>query len=142
MIGDFVKGIDKIDLHFVDAKTSVGNLGNQDFSFSGGNAFSAEGQIRVFTEGGNTIVQVNNDGDLLAEGEIQLTGNINLAAVRLHPLIQPAFRFDSPSSTGRVSRPVIFCSETGTRRVAQLKQFSSCAEIIPKYSSAIDWSVI
>jgi hypothetical protein len=34
-----------------------------------------EGQVRVFTEGGNTIVQVNNDGDLLAEGEIQLTGN-------------------------------------------------------------------
>ena len=80
VIGDFQQGIDKIDLHFVDAKTSVGNLGNQDFSFIGGNAFSAEGQVRVFTEGDNTIVQVNNDGDLLAEGEIQLTGNINLAA--------------------------------------------------------------
>jgi serralysin len=78
VIGDFQRGVDKIDLHFVDAKTSVGNLGNQDFSFRGGNAFSAEGQIRVFTEGGNTIVQVNNDGDLFAEGEIQLTGVIDL----------------------------------------------------------------
>jgi serralysin len=80
VIGDFQKGIDKIDLHFVDAKTSVGNTGNQDFSFVGGNAFSAQGQIRVVTEGGNTIVQVNNDADLFAEGEIQLTGNFNLAA--------------------------------------------------------------
>ena len=43
-------------------------------------AQKAEGQIRVFTEGGNTIVQANNDGDLLAEGEIQLTGVFNLAA--------------------------------------------------------------
>jgi hypothetical protein len=34
----------------------------------------------VVTEGGNTIVQVNNDADLSAEGEIQLTGNFNLAA--------------------------------------------------------------
>ena len=80
VIGDFVKDVDKIDLHFADAKTSVGNLGNQDFSFRGGNAFSAEGQIRVFTEGANTIVQVNNGGDLFAEGEIQLTGVFNLAA--------------------------------------------------------------
>ena len=80
VIADFQQGVDKIDLHFVDAKTSVGNLGNQDFSFIGGNAFSAQGQIRVFTENGNTIVQANNDADLFAEGEIQLTGNINLAA--------------------------------------------------------------
>ena len=80
MIADFQKGVDDIDLHFVDAKTSVGNLGNQDFSFVGGNAFSAEGQVRVFTEGANTIVQVSNDGDLLPDFEIQLTGNLSLAA--------------------------------------------------------------
>jgi Ca2+-binding RTX toxin-like protein len=81
VVADFVKGVDKIDLHFVDAKTSVGNLGNQDFSFVGGGAaFSAEGQVRVFTEGGNTIVQASNDGDLLPEAEIQLTGVFNLAA--------------------------------------------------------------
>jgi Ca2+-binding RTX toxin-like protein len=77
---DFVKGVDKIDLHFVDAKTSAGNLGNQAFEFLGGDAFSAEGQVRVFTEGGNTIVQASNDGDLLPEAEIQLTGVFNLAA--------------------------------------------------------------
>ena len=79
LIGDFVKGSDKIDLHFADAKTSVGNLGNQDFSFIGGAAFSAEGQVRVFSEGGNTIVQGSNDGDLLPEFEVQLTGAISLA---------------------------------------------------------------
>ena len=44
------------------------------------NAFTAEGQVRVFAESGNTIVQVNNDADLFAEGEIQLTGVFNLAA--------------------------------------------------------------
>jgi Ca2+-binding RTX toxin-like protein len=81
VVTDFVKGVDKIDLHFVDAQTSVGHLGNQDFSFvAGGNAFTAEGQVRVFAESGNTIVQVNNDADLFAEGEIQLTGVFNLAA--------------------------------------------------------------
>jgi Ca2+-binding RTX toxin-like protein len=81
VVADFVKGVDKIDLHFVDAQTSVGHLGNQDFSFvAGGNAFTAEGQVRVFAESGNTIVQVNNDADLFAEGEIQLTGVFNLAA--------------------------------------------------------------
>jgi Ca2+-binding RTX toxin-like protein len=81
VVADFVKGVDKIDLHFVDAKTSVGNLGNQDFSFvGGGGAFSAEGQVRVFTAGGNTIVQASNDGDLLPEAEIQLAGVFNLAA--------------------------------------------------------------
>jgi serralysin len=80
VVTDFVKGVDKIDLHFVDAQTSVNHLGNQDFSFVGGNAFSAEGQVRVFTEGGNTIVQASNDGDLLPEAEIQLTGVFNLAA--------------------------------------------------------------
>ena len=63
-----------------DAKTSVGNLGNQDFSFIGGNAISAQGQVRVFIEGTNTIVQGSNDGDLLPEFEIQLTGTFDLAA--------------------------------------------------------------
>jgi Ca2+-binding RTX toxin-like protein len=80
VIGDFVKGADKIDLHFADAKTSAGNLGNQDFSFIGGNALSAEGQVRVFTEGSNTIVQGSNDADLLPEFEIQLTGVVKLNA--------------------------------------------------------------
>ena len=41
---------------------------------------SAEGQVRVFTEGANTIVQGSNDGDLLPEFEIQVTGHITLSA--------------------------------------------------------------
>ncbi|MFL5335432.1 MAG: calcium-binding protein, partial [Geminicoccaceae bacterium] len=41
VIADFQHGVDKIDLHFVDAQTSVGHLGNQDFSFIGDNAISA-----------------------------------------------------------------------------------------------------
>ena len=79
VIADFQHGVDKIDLHFADAKTSVGNLGNQDFTFIGGNAISAEGQVRVFTEGANTIVQGSNDGNKLPEFEIQLTGHVTLS---------------------------------------------------------------
>ena len=53
VIGDFQQGTDKIDLHFTDAKTSVGHLGNQDLTCVAGATFSAEGQVRVWGMLGN-----------------------------------------------------------------------------------------
>jgi serralysin len=75
IITDFVHGVDKIDLHLIDAKAGAGD---QAFSFVGSNAFSGEGQVRVFTENGNTFVQASNDADTVAELEIQLNGAIKL----------------------------------------------------------------
>jgi Ca2+-binding RTX toxin-like protein len=78
VIVDFQTGTDKLDLHAIDAKEGAANSGNQDFSFIGGDAFFAAGQVRVVTEGANTVVQLNTDGDLQAESELQLTGHVDV----------------------------------------------------------------
>ena len=77
-ISDFVHNSDKIDVHSIDAK--FGASGNQDFSFIGTQAFSAEGQVRVVTEGDNTLVQINTTGNDGTESEIQLAGHVTLFA--------------------------------------------------------------
>jgi Ca2+-binding RTX toxin-like protein len=78
VIADFQHGVDKIDLHFIDAK--AGSSGNQDFIFKASNDFSADGQVRVITEGDHTLVQLNTIGTGVAEAEIELSGHINLSA--------------------------------------------------------------
>ena len=78
VITDFVHGTDKIDLNAIDAKAGLG--GNQDFSFIGSKGFSAEGQVRVVTEGDHTVVQLNTTGLGGADSEIQLTGHITLSS--------------------------------------------------------------
>jgi Ca2+-binding RTX toxin-like protein len=78
VIADFVHGQDKIDLESVDAR--VGTVGNQTFSFVGSAAFSAEGQVRVVTDGDHMLVQMNTSGTSGADSVIELTGNINVTA--------------------------------------------------------------
>jgi Ca2+-binding RTX toxin-like protein len=78
VITDFVQGVDKLDLHAIDAK--VLTSGNQDFSFIGSAAFTAEGQVRVVVEGDHTLVQMNTSGAGGAESEIQLAGHVALNA--------------------------------------------------------------
>jgi len=78
VIADFVHGQDKIDLAFVDAKAGI--AGNQTFSFIGSDAFSAEGQVRVVTEGDHMLVQMNTIGTSGADSVIELTGNLNATA--------------------------------------------------------------
>jgi serralysin len=73
VITDFTRAQgDKIDLHFIDANTSVG--GNQDFTFVNG-AFTAEGQVRtsfLLSDPAKTIVKLNTDSDPFSEMEIEL----------------------------------------------------------------------
>jgi len=82
VITDFVHGVDKLDLHSIDAKGLAS--GNQDFSFIGSAAFTAEGQVRVVVEGDHTLVQMNTSGASGAESEIQLAGHI---AVNAHDFV-------------------------------------------------------
>lgn len=60
---------DKIDLSAIDARTN--QAGDQAFSFVGGNAFSAAGQVRVVHQGGSEyLVQANVDANLAPDIEI------------------------------------------------------------------------
>ena len=61
---------DRIDLSTIDANVSVS--GNQAFSWIGGAAFTAAGQLRYNTTTG--ILQGSTDGDTAAEFEIELVG--------------------------------------------------------------------
>lgn len=61
---------DGIDLSGIDANELVN--GNQAFTFIGTAAFTGPGQVRVYDDGTHTIVQLNVDGDLQPEGEIQI----------------------------------------------------------------------
>jgi serralysin len=72
VITDFVHGVDKIDLKFVDAAVDVS--GDQAFRFVGGAGFGFEGDLRVAFVGGNTLIQGNTDTDSTPEFEVQLSG--------------------------------------------------------------------
>lgn len=78
VVTDFQHGVDKLDLHSVDAK--AGTSGDQAFTFVGGAGFSAEGQARAFFEGDHTVVQLNTGGANGAESEIQLAGHVTVSA--------------------------------------------------------------
>jgi Ca2+-binding RTX toxin-like protein len=78
VITDFVHGQDKIDLEAIDAKAGI--VDNQNFVFIGSAPFSAEGQVRVVTDGDHMLVQMNTSGTSGAESVIELTGNINVTA--------------------------------------------------------------
>jgi Ca2+-binding RTX toxin-like protein len=76
LVMDFDRGQgDKIDLSTIDANTSLS--GNQAFSFIGEGAFSgAAGQLRAVAGGieGGTLVQVDVNGDGVADMEVGLVG--------------------------------------------------------------------
>ena len=74
IISGFVQGAggDRIDLNTIDAQAGV--VGNQDFTFIGGAAFSAEGQVRFASSGGHTFIEANTTGASGAEMSIDLAG--------------------------------------------------------------------
>jgi Ca2+-binding RTX toxin-like protein len=75
----FVPG-DRVDLSGIDA---VAGGGDNAFAFIGVAAFSAPGQIRVFNQGGDTIIAGNTAGGTAAEFEIAVTdAGINAGAWR------------------------------------------------------------
>ncbi len=79
VINDFVSGQDVIDLHLIDASTT--QAGNQDFSFIGTAAFTAEGQVRALQGVGGVIgVEVNISGTTGADMLILVKGPSSLSA--------------------------------------------------------------
>lgn len=72
VISDFVHGSDKIDLSAIDAKTSV--PGNQAFAFGGHTSAVQANAVTWFESGGNTIVQIDNTGNTVADMQVVLTG--------------------------------------------------------------------
>jgi Ca2+-binding RTX toxin-like protein len=79
VITDFLAGTDQIVLTAIDANGAA--AGNGAFGFRGQQAFNGVGQVRFVNTGGNTIVQLNTDGNFAnAEYEIQLNGTLNLQA--------------------------------------------------------------
>jgi Ca2+-binding RTX toxin-like protein len=80
-IYDFVAGVDDIDVSAIDASTAGG--GNEAFTqFLGSGAFTAEGQVRWYQSGVNTVIEFNTTGASGAEMQIQLQNftAANLAA--------------------------------------------------------------
>ena len=73
----FLAELDSIDLSAIDAISS-GGLPNDDFSFIGTAAFTAEGQIRAFQSGTATLIELNTTGVTGADSVIQLS-NFTLA---------------------------------------------------------------
>lgn len=85
VIGDFQRGVDKIDLKNIDASTDV--AGNNTFTFIGTSQFhNVAGEIRyaVINEANNskdrTIIRGDINGDGKIDFDIQLTGLHNLTA--------------------------------------------------------------
>ncbi len=76
-ITDFDTNGDLIDLSQMDA--IIGG-GRDAFTFIGGAAFTALGQLRVYDNGVNTFIQGNTTGDLAADFQITLKGVIAVDA--------------------------------------------------------------
>lgn len=72
-ICDFVTGEDQIDLSAIDA--DVGTNGDQAFVFIGGGAFTGTaGELRLDTDGFDSWIEGDVDGDSLADFAIMLAG--------------------------------------------------------------------
>jgi microcystin-dependent protein len=68
---DFVAGTDDIDVSAIDAAAATG--ANDAFTqFIGSAAFTAEGQVRWYQSGANTVIEFNTTGVSGAEMQIQL----------------------------------------------------------------------
>jgi len=82
VITDFEWGVDKLDLSEIDANSKTKNVIDQ-FNLTGHNGFNSftgdAGQLRFrYTEGGNTIIYGDVNGDAVADFSIKLLGHILL----------------------------------------------------------------
>jgi hypothetical protein len=84
-IYDFEAGIDDIDVSAIDAMASTG-ADDAFTQFIGAAAFTAEGQIRAYQSGANTIIEFNTTGTTGAEMQIQLQ-NFTAAALTIADFI-------------------------------------------------------
>ncbi len=72
VIGDFTPRIDKIDLSAIDAKTSTS--GNQAFLPGGFTSAVKANSVTWYEDNGNTIIQIDNTGNTVADIQLVLTG--------------------------------------------------------------------
>ncbi len=77
-VTDFETGQDLIDLQLIDADRDAS--GDQGFAFIGTDAFSGAGQLRLETDGTDTIVQADRNGDGIADLEILLSDATGLSS--------------------------------------------------------------
>jgi Ca2+-binding RTX toxin-like protein len=79
VIRDFQQGVDDIDVSLIDPKAGV--AGDQAFAWLGNAAFSGGGasQLRWQALDGNTLIQLDANGDKAADMSILLTGTFTLA---------------------------------------------------------------
>ena len=86
IIRDFTRGVDKIDLHFIDASTKLN--GNNAFTFDGTASFGTSKQGDIYyetfdndgTANDYTMVYIDTDNDRGTEMSIKLMGLHNLTA--------------------------------------------------------------
>ena len=79
-IVDFVEGVDKIDLHAIDANTASGAPGDQTFAFSGSSPIAVANSVTFIQSGGNTIVSADTNGNSTPNLVIVLAGLHTLTA--------------------------------------------------------------
>ena len=79
IIEDFTRGIDKIDLSPIDANTR--RSGDQTFVFAGRSGSAIANSVNWFESSGNTVIQVDVDGNRGADLQLVLVGtNLGLTA--------------------------------------------------------------
>ena len=86
VVNDFLQvELDKIDVSLIDGMAGTGGV-NGFTSFIGNAAFTAEGQIRAFQSGANTVVEFNTSGTTGAEMQILLL-NVTAGTLTLSDFI-------------------------------------------------------
>ena len=86
IIKDFTQGLDKIDLHYIDASTKLS--GNNAFTFDGTTSFGTSNQGDIYykqfnnagTSNDYTMVYIDTDNDSGTEMSIKLMGLHNITA--------------------------------------------------------------
>jgi serralysin len=111
VITDFLSSFDTMDFSAIDAIAATQALDT--FSFIGTAAFTAAGQIRVYSEGTNTVVALNVDSNLEADAAVLIQGSVPLTATDLglistgptlirKPICAP-FPFQGPKTVATVT---------------------------------------
>jgi Ca2+-binding RTX toxin-like protein len=75
---DFDAGTDEIDISAIDANLSV--AGDQAFAVIGTGFTNTAGELRFEVAGSNTIIQIDRNGDGVADMEIEVVGVTSLTA--------------------------------------------------------------
>jgi Ca2+-binding RTX toxin-like protein len=76
LVIDFVPGVDVLDFSAIDAHN--GTNPTDDFTFMGQGRFIFAGEIRYRHQVGETLIELNIDGDADAEMMVRLAGELNL----------------------------------------------------------------